>query len=337
MLQTAANDAPRFDHNPTTGESLGLLVEEQRTNLVLQASAISGSAPWETQGTAPTITANAFASPDGNTTATRVTFITGDSRITQRTIPVTNGTTYTFSLYARPVTVGTLNKIRLACFDTVSQNNSNDITLVAGWQRISFTFTSTGTGNATINIRNEVSGLIANDVYIWGAQLEAGAFPTSYIPTTTTALTRSADVASITGSNFSSWYRQDEGTVFADALGVNNVSGATRRYTEIRDNPSADRYVLGYSQTNTVTVADITVSSLPTAKAAGSYKLNSFQLASNGVLGTEDGVGAVPTPDQMFIGSQDGATANTFINGTIRRLTYWPVRLGNNVLQQITQ
>jgi hypothetical protein len=53
-------------------------------------------------------------------------------------------------------------------------------------------------------------------IYFWGAQLEVGAFPTSYIPTTTSTVTRSADVASITGSNFSSWYRQDEGTMFIE-------------------------------------------------------------------------------------------------------------------------
>jgi hypothetical protein len=176
-------------------------------------------------------------------------------------------------------------------------------------------------------------------------QLEQGAFATSVIPTTTAAATRSADVASITGSNFSGWYRQDEGTVFADALGANNISGATRRYADINAG-FAERILLGYAATNSnrflvidggAPVADLIVFGLPTAKAAGSYKLNSFQLASNGVLGTQDDVGTLPTPDQMLIGSQDGSTAATFINGTIRRLTFFPARLPNTTLQRLTQ
>jgi hypothetical protein len=348
LIKTAATNEPRFDHNPTTGESLGLLVEEQRTNLVLRSSEISGLSPWSTQGTAPTIQTTAFTAPDGSSNATRMTFATADSRIIQGFIPVTNGTTYTFSLYARPVTSGTLNKIRLACFDSATQQNSNDITLVAGWQRINFTFTSTATGNATINIRNELSAANANDIYIWGAQLEAGAFPTSYISTTTAAVTRSADVASITGTNFSSWYRQDEGTVFADAaapasvsntgfLAINNASTTNR--LEIRQ----QRY------TPTLTSAGTSASFVeatpgPTIVANVFYKqalaFSSTSHASSVSYGLQTSTTSIGTvaATQLFFGIRDGQTTPTGGAAcTFKRVTFWPQRLGNSALQALTQ
>jgi hypothetical protein len=171
VLQTATTDVPRFDHNPTTGESLGLLVEEQRTNLLLRSGEITISSPWATVGTAPTIATNAFAAPDGTTTATQVTFAAADSRVAQFNLSYTSGSVYTLSVYARPVTPGTLNTIRLAAFDT-GQQNSPDIALVAGWQRIIYTFTAGGTtAGGNIQFRNALNNA-ANNVYLWGAQLE---------------------------------------------------------------------------------------------------------------------------------------------------------------------
>ena len=87
-----------------------------------------------------------------------------------------------------------------------------------GWYRCSLVcdFQSYGgvipvSGDNSINIAP-----VGDGIFIWGAQLEAGSFPTSYIPTTSSTVTRAADVASITGTNFSSWYNQSEGTVFVD-------------------------------------------------------------------------------------------------------------------------
>ena len=171
-------------------------------------------------------------------------------------------------------------------------------------------------------------------------------FASSYIPTTDATATRAADVASITGSNFSSWYRQDEGTVFADAVGVSIISGATRRYLEISDGTISERTFLGYSSTsngrffitdNGTTQADINVISTFSPKMAAGYVANGIQMAANGVLGTEDTSANLPTVNRLILGSQDSSTANTFLNGTIRRLTYWPARLPNETLQNITQ
>jgi hypothetical protein len=184
-------------------------------------------------------------------------------------------------------------------------------------------------------------------IYLWGAQLEAGAFPTSYIPTTTATVTRSADVASISGSNFSSWFNANEGTLYSESR-VAQVSVANAVTVSLNDNTTTNRIQVNRttSSFNTFSVSggntqsDITipgVSSIAntTEAQADAYKLNSCNSAAKGVLGTEDTSALVPTVSQMNIGQRNGG--NLPINGTIRRLTYWPRRLGNEVLQSITQ
>jgi len=229
VLQTAAVDAPRFDHNPTTGESLGLLVEEQRTNLLTGSEAFDVS-PW-TKNNGCTITSDATASPTGTLTAdqfngTAISF-TGVFAF-PTTVP---GAVYTFSIYiknnsnATSLRLGvesnptnafvTFNAVTGTITSVAANVTSSSAQFVGnGWYRVVLAYTTTGTSAGLVIY--STSGAVAT-WFAWGAQLEAGAFPTSYIATTSAATTRSADVASITGSNFSSWYRQDEGTVFCDA------------------------------------------------------------------------------------------------------------------------
>ena len=197
------------------------------TNLCLQSQAITISAPWGFSSTAPTIAANAFAAPDGTTTATRITFAAADSRVSQGSIPIVNGRTYTLSVFAQPVTPGTLNVFRLAVFDTVSQLNSSDITLTANWQRVSFTFTSTGTGNATIQFRNLLAANIANDVYLWGAQLQQSSTVGEYIPTTSAINSAPRfDHNPTTGESLGLLVEEARTNSIANNTGVGAVAGA---------------------------------------------------------------------------------------------------------------
>ena len=348
LIKTAITNEPRFDHNPTTGESLGLLVEEARTNLLTYSEELDTG--W-TNASGATWQYSSGVSPADTTTALGVDGLSGTvvlssgSSLYKTGVVVSGSTTYTFSVYVK-AKAGTFSNVVLRLSEANGNSTtSSSFTVTTSWQRIAFTVT-TAAGATSVSTVIGTSSSTAN-LFIWGAQLEVGAFPTSYIPTTTATVTRAADVASITGSNFSSFYNQAEGTVFADASGVNNINVSTRAYVEIRDASSSERILLGYGTTSNnrflvgvsggVTAADISVASLPKAKATGAYKVNSFQLASNNILGTEDVVGLVPTVTQLQIGSQDGSTANTFINGTIKRLTYWPVRLADTTLQQITQ
>ena len=281
IIQTAAIDAPRFDHDPTTGESLGLLIEESRTNLLLNSETL----------VTQSVTVTAIA--------------------------------HTLSFYGN----GTV---------TLSGTHSATVVGTGGYPtRTTLTFTPTA-GSLTVT----VSGTVQY------AQLEAGAFPTSYIPTSGSTVPRAADVASITGSNFSRWYNQSEGTVslsanhkgssyFNNAIFVkfnNNstdnqikvFSVATDPYLYITDSASAQAYIDGGS----VTVGT------PNKYAAG-FALNNFALSVNGSTAVTDISGTNPSGiTQLTIGSKLSGVGQP--NGHISRLTYYPYRLPDATLQEIT-
>ena len=290
LLRTATNDVARFDHNPTTGESLGLLVEEQRTNLLLNSATLSSQS----------VTVAAAAN--------------------------------TLSFYG----TGTVTLTGVSTAGPLVGTGANN--------RVSLTFTPT-VGVLVLT----VSGSVTN------AQLEAGAFPTSYIPTTTAAATRSADVASITGSAFSGWYSQSEGTLFASgdfvALGANNFSrviglaGANTGTDEISFHTrvavgAGDGSIFGAVTVNSSLEGSLDApSGLPNLSAgyrsAIAYKANDFGLSSNGLTPTVDTSGTLPTITQLII--MGNVRFQNRLSGHVRRLTYWPQRLANSTLQQITQ
>jgi hypothetical protein len=285
VLQTAVTDVPRFDHNPTTGESLGLLVEEARTNLLLNSGTLS------TQSVTVTAVAHTLS-------------FTGTGTITLTGVST-----------AGPL-VGT------------GTGEAN---------RVSLTFTPTA-GSLTLT----VSGTVTN------AQLEAGAFRTSYIATAGAAATRSADVVSITGSAFSSWYRQDEGTVFAEGAPGVIASGAFPRLLQISNSDATNRIVLQRYTSNVprFTVVDSSVTQaafnatgtwLPATngKMALAVKLNDFAGTFAGNAPTTDTSGTLPSVTQLTIGASPDSTQLN--NGTIRRLCYWNQRLANSTLQSLTQ
>ena len=196
------------------------------------------------------------------------------------------------------------------------------------------------------------AGTTGSGIYAWGAQLEAGAFPTSYIPTTTATITRAADIStSVATSVFeSSWYRQDEGTVFANATTNARHAGANTfpRIASLSDGTTSNRMDLLYRVLAPYTDAGYNVISSNVSQAAFdtnnerngqsmamSYAANNFAFTVGGTLGNTDSSGTVPTVDRLSIGLRSGIDLR--MSGTIRRLTYWPTRLGNEVLQRITQ
>jgi hypothetical protein len=322
------NSAPRFDHNPTTGESLGLLVEEQRTNLLLQSEDFSTS--WTT--VTATVTTNVATAPDGTTTADSYSG-TSTSAVNQ-SISLTSGVTYTISFYVKSAGLGN-DSFRLRIDTTQSSSN---FTATSEWQRFSFTATSANTGARVCGIlRNLASNDV--DILIWGAQLEVGAFPTSYIPTTTATVTRSADVASISGSNFSSWYRQDEGTVFADAQTASASANGITSLNDGTNNEAINLYRTATSAVFQVRDDNVTQAFISGTVPAG-FKMscgigaNNFAAFGNAVSLGVDTFGTLPTVDRLNVGS---LSAGNLINGTIRRLTYWPTRLPNSTLQAVTQ
>ena len=361
------NSAPRFDHNPTTGESLGLLVEEARTNLALYSQAINLT-NWGLQQ-ATTQTLNAATSPDGSSNATLIVENTQNAnRFIAQTVAVTNAA-YTVSVFAKAkerkrimfredTTSGTS-----ATFDlqtgTVAGSEGSPTTSIQsygnGWYRCVMTYTPSSSSSrihavyvmpdsGTSFATSTYTGDGASGLFLFGFQVELGAgLPTSYIPTTTATATRAADVANSTGTAFSSWYNQTEGTVFADG----STSWAAGNFVGSSDNTNNNRIFIGVASgpasrllitTSGSSAAAITVPyALNTLlRGAGGYKENSSQFAANGALGTEDTNCTIPTVNKLSIGSNT-TSSDFFLNGTIKRLTYWPVRLANPTLQAITQ
>jgi hypothetical protein len=371
ILKTAATNEPRFDHNPTTGESLGLLVEEARTNLLLQSNGFATT--WAKINSS--VTAAAGTAPDGTVTAWEVKD-TSDSVTTQHSVSqnanLTAGITYSASVFIK---AGTLPRVVLLLSGGVSFSGGNRaagfnlatgvVYLVSGtgataqitpypngWYRCTLTATAdgTGTGSTTIRADNGTTTNYIGDgtgtILIWGAQLEAGAFPTSYIPTTTAAATRAADVASITGSAFSSWYRQDEGTVFAEgrsALAGN--TGANRFPLSINDGTTNEEVGLYWNTAFNAIVNDNGISqgnSFGGAVTANARAIHAFGYRLNDLRGYGNGTAAIAitsatmaTPNRMNIGRRDDASF--WFNGTISRITFWPARLPNTTLQRLTQ
>ncbi len=363
------NSAPRFDHNPTTGESLGLLVEESRTNLLLQSNQFDTT--WTNSSSSET--AASGTAPDGTNTAWELkdtSDVSATAHNLIQNLSYTTGTTYTFSVWMK---AGTLTEggisVPSAAFGAVLINRVNlatgaVITTTAGattvvtpfangWYRVSLTATATATASGNTQIRPMNGGTTyigtgTGTVLIWGAQLEAGSFPTSYIPTTTATVTRSADVASITGANFSSWYRQDEGTVFAEtrlqstvarnAAGIDLNDNSTNNRSIFRafTTGSFDQYIARSGGSTVATIASANLPSLLLRKSAIAYRVDDFALTAEGLAPNTDTSGAVPVGvNQAFIGSALSGTE--FLGGHVRRLTYWPQRLSNTTLQQITQ
>jgi hypothetical protein len=357
LIQTATTDVPRFDHNPTTGESLGLLVEEPRTNLSLYSEDFS-NVYWVK--TSCTITSNESTAPDGTLTADLWTNTASPGTIENSITKDTTARTYTASLWVKGTTTqftvtldngttGIRGRIQYnlstntvgSIFNEGFTSTSGTLTpYLNGWARLTLT-TTTSTGT-TIRLRPFFSTTSAT-VRIWGAQVEEGAFPTSYIPTTSATVTRAADVASITGSNFSSFYNQTEGTVFAETQQIGSILGYTMALSDGTDNNRIAQLrnatTLGSRITRSGTSTNpnnITITDLVSLRSVIAARAGNATAAANGTLGVTEATPTVlPTVDRFFIGL--GALGTLPINGTIKRLTYWPTRLSNTTLQQITQ
>ena len=273
-------DLPRFDYNPTTLICKGLLIEDARTNVLVNS------------------------------------LIDGTNLTTQ--IVATTAVAYTLSFY------GTGN-IVLSGTSSSTQTGSG-----AYPSRKTYTFTPT-VGALTLT----VSGTVQY------AQLEVGSFATSFIPTTIATL-RNADVATMTGANFSSWYNASEGSIVCTYDTVLPIGSG---YAYSISNGSTNTFIggnvtsgnAGVRVDNTTNQALLLVASYTVntqVKTCLGYKVNSFVGAGNGLAVLIDNAGTIPTVDRMHIGTLNGVIP---INGHIAKLAYYPQRLINNEVQAFSK
>jgi hypothetical protein len=336
LIQTAASGAARFDHNPSTGESLGLLVEEARTNEMSQSIIRPDNAGiysrW-TESDGASIVPDAGLAPDGTFTAALVTFPQSTSvpRVSRQTTTASGVRSVSVWLKAASGTI------------QVRVGNGNDFgatqTIGTQWTRVTYVVAAGSSNFAGIYCP---SPQVFTEFYAWGFQQEPGSFSTSYIPTVASTVTRAADVASMTGTNFSSWYNQSEGTLFASYIKTTtNTGGVFKTSNGTFDQRIDIMYRSNSANVNEAIVGgtssaryDYTVNLSTKAKQIFAYKLNNFNAAYNGTVFTADTSGSVPTVTQALIGSNDGPSE--WLNAPIARLTYYPVRLPDAQLPALT-
>lgn len=213
LIKTAVANEARYDYDPLTGECKGLLIEEQRTNLLTYSNRFD-NAIWNKPSSY--VKQNQAIAPDGTFTASKVyeDTATAGHGIRYNPFSLTSGTTYTFSIYVKAAEISyvcidnyTGSSDIVGCIDLNTGNVTSGTAISSayiggGWYRVSQTFTATatvstpyaaqvythltGTGSVTH------TGTYGAGIYVWGAQLEVGAFPTSYIPSTYTWTARAS-------------------------------------------------------------------------------------------------------------------------------------------------
>jgi hypothetical protein len=345
VLQTAATDVPRFDHNPTTGESLGLLVEEQRTNLLLRSEDFSTT--WVRFNV--NASSNAILAPDGTLTADKLTENDADNfhRIRQG---ITSGVTGVFSVFLKAaertrVNLGTSDTNLIADFDlsagSVVSGTGSIEPFGDGWYRCSISATFTTSGSFLL-LRNSSSEFYTGDgtsgIYLWGAQLEAGSFPTSYIPTTGATATRNASLADLISGAIANNIRSFYVEFSSPAVG-------TRGVVSLNDNTANERASVLTSGTDPrlvvqdggVEQANInggTVVAGVRTRVAVRINADDFAISINGGAVVTDTSGTLPTVDRLMFGRTQ---AGEYLNGRIARFTGWGQILPNATLQTLAQ
>ena len=343
---TSIRYAPRFDHDPVTLASRGLLIEESRTNLLTQSETWSSGANF-TGPSAPTVTPDTTNAPNGALTADTLTGSTGtatDGSVTStwRLPTVSSSTAYTFSIYVRSLGVATKAEIRIRDNSTGASVQTLDTTLTSSWKRLSVTATTGGTTTSIRCIIQNTDGPIA----IWGAQLEAGSFPTSYIPTTTGSVVRSADVCSITGADFTGFFNSSAGTLLSEAM-IANLVGSNRGIAQIDNttNVTIIRHVYSFpdggfrsairaSADGETVLSTVAGTASVIQKRVIAYEGTSFASATNGGAVTTATRTAPAGLNAMRIGSL--ASGLFPLTGHIAAIRYYRKRLPNAKLVTLT-
>lgn len=371
-IATASSGVARFTHDKD-GNSLGLLVEEARTNICLQSENLATS--WT--NTRSVDSQGETVAPDGSLTGNKLVddSSTGtDSVFIDQSVTTATSAAYTLSVFLK---ADQLDWARISIEGSGAQTIRNFYDLANGalgstpsadvddrgiedygngWYRCWLAFTSDSSDtscNIRINVAEADNDNIvdldgSSSIFVWGTQLEAGAFPTSYIPTTTASVTRNADVI---GSNDVSWYDAENITWYCDYL-LNGYEPTDSVFPFTIGSNSANYSGLGVQNPgtgvnavhNTGTGNDGVVSS-GAVLTVGTRTRNALAVASNdmafyvdgSLIGTDSTV-TVPasTAFDEFALDANPVTTGRQINGLIKEIRYYNERLDNSTLENIS-
>jgi len=371
LLKTAAANEPRINFDPVTGECRGLLIEESRTNLLTHSSGFANAA-WAKTGIN---SGSAIDAPDGSVSAIKMipTATTG-SHFAAGAVTANDNADVTVSFFAKKgeyqhfilqgktkdnqypavsfnLDTGVITPGSMAGSAKVGmQSVGNGFyrcwltwNVLTGAQGLQFFLSCRGDSNST-NVNFTGDG--TSGIYIWGAQLEVGAFPTSYIPTTNAQVTRAADVASV--NTLSPWFNPDEGVIVVEGLAASGTGSSAQHLAVFTDSSPINNalglyrgssgnlgsfiYAGGSAQHDTNDAPTIAGGAL--VKAALAYKAGDSARCHSGLPPVSVHAGVLPAVTSLRLGSRsDGVGA---WNGHIRRLSYTPRRPSNAELQVLT-
>ena len=352
LIESVAINVPRLDY-PPLGGCPKILVEPLRTNNVLYSEQFD-NAYWGKS--LVTITPNAAAAPDNNTTADK--FIpTNVANVHQIAKLALVSNAYAFSVFAKAgeettFSMWLVNASKGAIFDlstgTYTLSNATSVNMEPypnGWYRCSV-YSSTASTDVRIYGRNGSSftGNNVNGFFLWGAQVEIASTVTSYIPTVAGTVTRNADVISQTG--VSNLIGQTEGTIYAEINNTLMTYSATgyvmRIFADannevwIRKESGTNKYTARWRANSVDVYTQSTISVLNgNNKIAIAYKTGDSAVYLNGTqIGTSASTGAFSVaPSQIGIGSTSTAD---FFNDRIELATLFPTRLTNAQLATLT-
>jgi hypothetical protein len=361
-------NVPRVEWD-SAGNRLGLLVEEARTNLITHSEDFS---QWIALGA--TVNSNNVISPDKNLNGTKLTSSGSGTQRVGRNISTTGVNCY--SVFAKKGTHSYLQILDgsdaqyYVNFDLDSGSVGTSGSKASGqiqdfgngWYRCTMVTDGTSsTSNLYIYLASSASSAYANSTtstdyfYIWGAQLEAGSFPTSYIKTTGATATRSADVASIPVSDFG-FNNSNEGSLFVECADISFKAGGTTYpvILQIGNGLNAnDRRGFFIAESANQVAAEVISSGVGAAYLALDTHTNgriestklAFRMAENNFAGTDDGTSVVtdtsgtvtPSSSLSIIGIGRNTTGGGHLNGHIKSIKYYPRRLTDAQLQALTE
>ena len=383
LMKTAAINAPRFAYNPYTGVAIGLMLETATFNNCLNSEDFT-AATWTKTfsgagSSAPIITAGYAKSPTGATDATRLQMTIGalatDTCQVHATTVMAANDRYTHSIFLRTTAPGVTYQLILDFNGMNSsplyiKNYPSLITVTSEWNRFQVRLEpgyALTTGGLTLRLKGDGGTDKHIDVLVWGAQSEQKEFATSYIKVVAAPVTRTADVARMTGTNFSSWFNPTLGTMLFqvtpmwykygndrwsyNALSIDDGLATPAEVMEFGMFNVDESMLPIYNQTNggvlVKSVGNWAESTTPVVQfqpvnvglvySAGSFAGGNYIYATNGALPNWDNyTESYPVPAPLVrlnisnLIDSDASVAVAFIQ-------YWPVKLTQAQLLEVTK
>ena len=346
LIEVVGNDVPRIDY---TDSSEGvLLLEPARTNLVTYSEDFSHSS-WvnvaQGTGSAVIVTSDYATSPDGTQNATRLQCelnggVTSSGNQSLIANVYSSSGNQTISVYLK-----SNNGQNQTIYFANTQTSGDTVTITSEWQRFEFSH-NTSTYVLAVGLRGRSGGAIDDtaDILIWGAQVEAASFASSYIPTSGSTVTRAAETAN--GAGNSEVFNDSEGVLFADISALDDEN--SEKAIAISDGSFNNRINLRITSNNIRAYGfvsganDVYMSyTIPLItsvnKIAFKYKENDFSLCVNGFEVSTDTSGSTFSEGTLSeLNFDAGSNSALPFYGKTKEIGYYDTALTDEELEYIT-